>query len=682
MTTYKIREKISKQGKLIRKQFVNALPVMCFFLFLFYSVLFMFGSKYIIVVPIITVFFQINYKKGHSWNSFFRLCGMQLCMSFFAFVATLNFPLRLILNLVVPFWLVSRKSSQFNQMGYFSGLMTFTFLQLMPVNLHGFLIQTAVMLYGLGCLGGIILIYQITHPKAPDYQIEHKGLLLLSDWLIGLIQGEENIESVEALWSCMQSLYQKAYQKRGNKEIFTSNGKISYMFALLFQRAVYFMNSYQGEMIEEDYAREYVKKVAAYIEKASVCRFWERSEREVLKQEGKQFLKDTEKLQGELYKYFRNFTRLFLIILDNFEQKEMQTKGTTWTLSGDKQFNRKLFRKWKLDSFETRFALRMSAVLTLSFTYVVLIRADHGYWLPLNAFLLLRPMYEDSKYRMKTRFIGTAAGCILIAFLVPILPGRMGHIILASMMALCMYTATAGTWVHTLFSTCYALSMTTIAMEKTTAIELRLLYVVIAILLVLAINKFFFPTSMGRQFRYNFQLIFHMHHVYLRILENSLSKPMDYSIIYDAQMQYHLVHDQILQYLKKSNTEENQYYKKLLSVSWLMVSEMEQILFLVNTKRRGIEDAKILETYIAYTDYVLNEIQQMLHLKIEPEIREIEGMNYKQKIEGEPELSLLMTQYAKNLSRLYKLVCVHMQKRASLNQSKEEEGSPYEYHYF
>ncbi len=587
-------------------------------------------------------------------------------MSFLAFVATLNFPLTLILNLVVPFWLIFRKSSQFNQMGYFLELMTFTFLQLMPVDLHGFLIQTTVMVYGLVSFLVIVLIYQRAHPKAPDYQIEQKGLILLSDWLVRLLEGAENTESAEELWKCMQGLYQKAYQKRGNKEVFATNGKISYMFALLFQRAVYFMTShYQGESLEEEGVREYLKRTATYIGKAGGCRFWEQAEREVLKQEGKQFLEDTEKLKGEIYIYFQNFMRLFLIILDNFEEEEVQAKSAAWIMPRHQNSNRKLFHKLKLDSFETRFALRMSAVLAISFTYVVLIRADRGYWLPLNAFLLLRPMYEDSKYRMKTRFIGTAMGCILLSLLFPILQGTIGHIILASIMGLCLYVATPGTWVHALFSTCHALSMTTIAMEKTTAIELRLLYVVIAILLVLAINKFFFPTSMGRQFRYNFQLIFHMHHVYLRILKNSLSAPLDYGIICDAQMQYHLVHDQVLQYLKKDNTEENQYYRNLLSISWRMVSEMEQILFLVNTRRRGVEDAQILESYISYTDYVLNQVQQMLQLKAEPNIREIEEMNYKKEIDGEVELSFLMAQYAKNLSRLYQSVCAHMPKRIS-----------------
>lgn len=661
MTTYDIREKISTQGKLIGKLFKAAIPVICFFLFLFSSIIFIFGSKYIMVVPLITILFRLNYKKSQSMSSLLKVCCMQVCMGLLAFVATLNFPLRIALNLVVPFWLVFMKSSQFNQLGYFTGVMAFTFLQLMPVDLHGFVLQMVVMIYGLACFLLSVLMYQRTYPQTPNYETEKRGLFLFGNWLRQLIKEEEVKEPTEELLKCMQTLYQKAYLKKGNKEELARDEKISYMFALLFQRTAYFIGShYYTEMLQEEYTKEYILRVATYIDKASNAHFWYKEESQLLKEEGEKLLEEIKDLSGEIYMYLQNFFRLFLIILSSFEEQEDQRKEGIWAKIIRKPSRGKVFSQFKLDAFETRFALRMSIVLTLSFTYVVLVGADHGYWLPLNAFLLLRPMYEDSKYRMKTRFIGTALGCILLSLLLPILPGRAGHLILASIMGVCMYIAIPGTWIHTVFSTCYALSMTTLAMNQTMAIELRLLYVVMAILVVLIVNKFFFPTSMMQQFKYNFQQVFHMHHVYLRILEDSLSKSMNYSLICDAQMQYHLIHDQILQYINKQDTEENEYYRKLLTVSWRMVSEMEQILFLVNRKRLGTQEVRILETYISFTDYVLNEVQQMLHLKTESNIRQIKEMNYKKGIKGERELSFMMGQYAKNLSRLYGMVCTHI----------------------
>ena len=55
-----------------------------------------------------------------------------------------------------------------------------------------------------------------------------------------------------------------------------------------------------------------------------------------------------------------------------------------------------------------------------------------------------------------------------------------------------MYTATPGTRIHGAFVTCFALSMSTLAMKETLAIELRMLYVAAAVLLVLVVNKFSF----------------------------------------------------------------------------------------------------------------------------------------------------------------------------------------------
>lgn len=39
------------------------------------------------------------------------------------------------------------------------------------------------------------------------------------------------------------------------------------------------------------------------------------------------------------------------------------------------------------------------------------VNVTHAYWIPLNAFLLLQPDYEESAHRMKTRPIGTIIGC-------------------------------------------------------------------------------------------------------------------------------------------------------------------------------------------------------------------------------------------------------------------------------
>ena len=668
MTTCDIRGKISAQGKSIKDAIKIAIPAISFFIFLFYSLLFIFGSRYMMVSSVVTNLFRQNYKKSQSTSSLLKMCCMQLFMGFLAFVATTSVPLRIILNLVVPFGLIFIKSSQFNPFGYFGSLMTFTFLQLLPVDLHGYFVQTAALFYALACFLIVTLIYQRKYLKVQHYVTEQRGLSIFANWLKQSIEDDQKEDSTEELLKCMQSLYETAYLKKGNKENLARDEKISYMFALLFQRTAYFIGShYHKEMLKEEETKKDILKLATYIDKASKVRFWYEAESSLLKEEGEKLLGEIEGSSGEIYMYLQNFVKLFLMILDNFGAKAATKKEIVWTKMINRNYMRKVFNQFKLDAFETRFGLRMSAVLTFSFAYVVLMKVDNGYWLPLNAFFLLRPMYEDSRCRAKSSIIGTSIGCILLYLIVPAFPGKSGHLVLASIMGMGMNTAIPGTWPHAVVTTCYSLSMATLgATNHVMAIELRLVHIIMAILVVLVMSKIFLPINPKQQFKYNVEQIFHMHHVYLRILESSLIKPVNYSMICDAEMQYHLIHDQIVQYVKNTGLKENEYYKELLTLSWRMVSETEQILFLVNSKRMGEEETKVLETYISSTDQVLNEVKKTLDLKIESNFREIKEIEYEKKIEGEPELSFILTQYAKSLSNLYSIGCTQRAEVSSL----------------
>ena len=62
-------EKIHEQLRLVWKKFLAAFPVICFFLFLFFGVLNIFGSQYVMIVSLVTVLFQVNYKKRNSLKS-------------------------------------------------------------------------------------------------------------------------------------------------------------------------------------------------------------------------------------------------------------------------------------------------------------------------------------------------------------------------------------------------------------------------------------------------------------------------------------------------------------------------------------------------------------------------------------------------------------------------------------
>ena len=140
-------------------QFLQALPVIVFFLIMFYSVIFFFGMEYTTIASLVTVIFQGNYKKRKVPTvPLISLLLQQLLLLGLAYIATWNIVLSLILNLVVPFWLIFTKASQFNQLGYFSSLMTFTFLQLMHMDWNGFVTQLEAMAFCCAVFFAAVLI--------------------------------------------------------------------------------------------------------------------------------------------------------------------------------------------------------------------------------------------------------------------------------------------------------------------------------------------------------------------------------------------------------------------------------------------------------------------------------------------------------------------------------------------
>ena len=101
-----------EQAESVWKKFLQALPVIAFFLILFYSVIYLFGMQYTMIVSLVTVVFQVNYKKRNiPAGALTKLLVQQIFLLCLAYTATWNLILSLLLNLVVPFWLIFIRSS-------------------------------------------------------------------------------------------------------------------------------------------------------------------------------------------------------------------------------------------------------------------------------------------------------------------------------------------------------------------------------------------------------------------------------------------------------------------------------------------------------------------------------------------------------------------------------------------
>lgn len=648
-----VYNKMKKELHIFKDKFIQVLPVIVFFVLLFYSIYFMFGIHYLLIVSCITIQFKVRYLKAQTIRSLASMFFIQWLLGVLAFLATCNLPFCIAINIVVPFFLVFLQSSQFNPKGYFSSAMGFVFLQLRPVGLSGFLPLMQAIIFGMGFCVLALLCSSFWRKKEQDFHIVKTGLVLLSQSFSTLTR-EDDSDRIKKLFSIQQSLHRLSYHSRGSFYIVTGEGKIYHMFALLLQRTMYYLTLPEHERESFGEQTEGLQEFSDYLMCASA--FNQENNEELIVQ-GEQLKRKYALKDDTLSLLIQNSLNLLLLILEEITTMKVNHPQSDWELPKYRRPLRSMVHRLRLDSFEFRFALRLSTVLVIGFVFSKLSGMNHAYWLPLNAFLLLQPIYEESNKRLKTRFIGTVIGCTAIYALLPFFPGLSGHFLFSTIMIALMYCSTPGTWNQALFSTCFALAFASLAMQQNIAIYLRLLYVVLAIILVLVVNRFLFPMEAKRQFNDNLSNMFHLQRSYLRILQFSMHETLDYGIICDALMSFHMTYEQVEGYLKKYEKEQEQtYYRHMLAILWRMVSEMEQMIFFIhNDKIKNLNEKQMYE-YIDICDYILYEIQAMLHSTEETKPKDITHMQAHMNMEGNIYFSNLLKGYAEHVSVLYQMV--------------------------
>ena len=274
-----------EQAESVWKKFLQALPVIVFFLILFYSVIYLFGMQYTMIVSLVTVVFQVNYKKRNiPAGALAKLLVQQIFLLCLAYTATWNIILSLLLNLVVPFWLIFTKASQFNQLGYFSTLMTFTFMQFIPADWGGFITQFEAMVFCCIFVFITIRLYQYINRGRQSICTERKIMQLFGCTLEKFLNGQDIRGDLRELFRLQRVLYQEA--------------NLQYMFALLIQRTLYLVSTQSSIIMPADeQARSLALATAHYMQTAGNIDFLSgiRSGNLSLKKEGRRLLTEAEK---------------------------------------------------------------------------------------------------------------------------------------------------------------------------------------------------------------------------------------------------------------------------------------------------------------------------------------------------------------------------------------------------
>lgn len=612
----------------------NALPVIAFFLISFGIVYHVFGIQYTCVVSVVTVFFQTRHKSSNNPpHRYIRLLVVGSVLILLAYVSSRALLPCILLNLTIPFVLVFTQSSQFNPKGYFSYAMIFVFLSLMPPdNLEE--LVTELLVFFLCVLIMALSIYLYTHfvsrPSASTFQLE-RGLEEMGDMILMLARPEDQKKLEKRFMRLTQEFHKSSYHQR----FFTvqsQKNQLYDMYSTLLQRFSYLLvdEEWRSELdLTRIHALEHMSR---FLKKAAAAQSPSKKQEGIDK--ARYMLAHMTLPEGRVRIFCRSLLHMMILILDTGSRPEEPVHYLT--RGGVRDMIHQIRLRLNLESFEMRFAMRLSLVMTLSCVASFLLSATKSYWIPLNAFLLIQPSYEDSSYRMKTRPIGTLIGCCVEFLIHPLLPGMGGQICFALIMISLMYCATPGTWNQPIFSTCYALTLTSMTMDGTTAITLRILYLAAAVAIVSGVNRFFFPMRRDTQFRYNVKALFRLHNDYWNIIRQGLTGDAPLMLSSEILTYFHMIYQECTQYLKKhKDLPFRDDLQTVLIRLWHMFSELEQLNFLVGTRSIRREEHQAL---IRLIDSVQEDLYPIIACDRFPELKK--ELHYQ-----EPEVMYVLKHY-------------------------------------
>ena len=578
--------KLSRERLLsIRRQWLEALPTILFSLAVFFGILCLWGMSYLIFPSFITLLFRNRHTQDFRPKELLKdyLIMMLLCGA--SFLATCSLALCGLLNFVIPFLLVFLQTDKFNPKAYYVYTMEFVFLQLVPVSEEELPTQFLILTFCFALLAVSLFFYSRLIRRRRHFGTVRKGMKTASLVLGRLAAGEDYLEENDKFPDMILHMSRVIYSSRNYIHLADSYGKTNYYFMLLFQRLHYFVKQHASSGISlspEDAA--YFQRLSAIF--AGAEQQINPADTHGLRQKIRYFLENSHLSSPREEDGMQNILELFFLALQEMEEMHLGHRTKEWQMPKDaRPFpGAGQAKRLSLDLFELRFALRLSAVLCISFLFCRGTGLEHAYWYPMSAFLMLMPYAEESLMKVNNRILGTIGGLFIIFWLTMAFDSQAGHIGIIVAMTFLMYYAPITSWTMPMYTTCYALSLTTLSLDVPVAMGLRLLYVLMASATTLLANRFLLPNTTSGEFRKSVNELFDIDLRMLQEIYKKFDSESDLNIIRELIVRSGLVSQEIQNYIDGSMKREARlYYSQLLPVNRKLLSEMEQLYSFLHT---------------------------------------------------------------------------------------------------
>ena len=594
-----------------RAQLVGTLPVIVFFIALFWVVQLGFGDRYLLTVSPFTTLFETRLEKYNPPSQYARFFLVSALALVGARLAVTNVALCVAVNLAMPFALVFMRSSQLNPRRYFPYTMLFAFLQLRPENLvTAFATQAAVLAACCVVLSaGLLLAGAVRHRAREARGRLHDRVRRLADALARAAERGFDEDLRVDLLALRRELAALAYSAREDSTAPPRTVNLLDMLATLAQRTAYLTGNFDWSGRHRGEHAALLAQLATLTGELDAVLDADASSgrRAVLEHRARALLADLDVDEPRFRIFCRSYLNLLVLILRTADDPQQRV----WRMSAAHAARTALFRKRPtLDSFEMRFSVRCGIVLAVSCSVNLLLPVDHLYWYVLHAYLLMQPFPDESSRRMRTRMAGTALGCVFVHAVALLNLGWVGVMVLGMALVAPLYAATPGTVTSAFFATAYAVTMASVSIDDGYATFMRLASLALAVVTVALVNRLVLPMSDRRLFAADVRQLFSMVRSGWSLVRETLEARADTVVTSERLLHFQMVHTQANALLdaitaageKNAEIAEVARYRdavdRMLFCLWEIGCELEQLELLVRLGAVRPEERGVLEQII------------------------------------------------------------------------------------
>ena len=528
-----------------RAQLVGTLPVIVFFIALFWVVQLGFGDRHLLAVSPFTTLFETRLEKYNPPSQYARFFLVSALALVGARLAVANVALCVAANLAMPFALVFMRSSQLNPRRYFPYTMLFAFLQLRPENLvTAFATQAAVLAACCVVLtAGLLLAGAVRHRAREARGRLHDRVRRLADALARAAERGFDEDLRVDLLALRRELAALAYSAREDSTAPPRTVNLLDMLATLAQRTAYLTGNFDWSGRHRGEHAALLAQLATLTGELDAVLDADASSgrRAVLEHRARALLADLDVDEPRFRIFCRSYLNLLVLILRTADDPQQRV----WRMSAAHAARTALFRKRPtLDSFEMRFSVRCGIVLAVSCSVNLLLPVDHLYWYVLHAYLLMQPFPDESSRRMRTRMAGTALGCVFVHAVALLNLGWIGVMALGMVLVAPLYAARPGTVTSAFFATAYAVTMASVSIDDGYATAMRLASLVLAVATVALVNRLVLPTSDRRLFAADARQLFAMVRSDWDLVRRTLDERVDTVVSSERLLHFQMVHTQ------------------------------------------------------------------------------------------------------------------------------------------